>query len=199
PWPSGLRLASELVDALPEGSLLVVGSSNPTRDVALAGRLRPDVLVHRNRGVAGIDGTVSTAIGAATVHRGPSYALIGDLTFLHDANGLLTGPAEQRPDLTIVVLNDDGGGIFSLLEQGAPEHNASFERVFGTPHGADLGALCAGYRVPHVVADTLTEFRAALRPAPGLRVVEVRVDRTRHRDLHARLRDVVRSAVSDEA
>ena len=66
PWPSGLRVASELVDALPEDSLLVVGSSNPTRDVALAGRLRPDVLVHRNRGVAGIDGTVSTAIGAAT-------------------------------------------------------------------------------------------------------------------------------------
>ncbi|MEU3623369.1 2-succinyl-5-enolpyruvyl-6-hydroxy-3-cyclohexene-1-carboxylic-acid synthase [Amycolatopsis coloradensis] len=195
PWPSGLRLARELIDAVPEGSLLVVGSSNPTRDVALAGRLRPDVLVHRNRGVAGIDGMVSTAIGAATVHRGHSYALLGDLTFLHDASGLLTGPAEQRPDLTIVVLNDDGGGIFSLLEQGAPEHNASFERVFGTPHGADLGALCAGYRVPHLVAETLTEFRAALKPAPGLRVVEVRVDRTRHRELHARLRTAVSSAV----
>ncbi|SDY59322.1 2-succinyl-5-enolpyruvyl-6-hydroxy-3-cyclohexene-1-carboxylate synthase [Amycolatopsis xylanica] len=196
PWPSGLRLASELVDALPPDSLLVVGSSNPTRDIALAGRLRPDVLVHRNRGVAGIDGTVSTAIGAATVHRGHSYALIGDLTFLHDTNGLLTGPAEQRPDLTIVVLNDDGGGIFSLLEQGAPEHSASFERVFGTPHGADLGALCAGYHVPHIVAETLTEFRAALRPEPGLRVVEVRVDRTRHRDLHARVRAAVKSAVA---
>ena len=196
PWPSGLRLAAEMVDALPPDSLLVVGSSNPTRDVALAGGLRPDVLVHRNRGVAGIDGTVSTAIGAATVHRGPSYALIGDLTFLHDANGLLTGAAEQRPDLTIVVLNDDGGGIFSLLEQGAPEHSHSFERVFGTPHGADLGALCAGYRVPHLMAETLTEFRAALRPAPGLRVVEVRVDRSRHRDLHARLRAAVSAAVS---
>jgi 2-succinyl-5-enolpyruvyl-6-hydroxy-3-cyclohexene-1-carboxylate synthase len=196
PWPSGLRLAAEMVDALPPDSLLVVGSSNPTRDVALAGRVRPDVLVHRNRGVAGIDGTVSTAIGAATVHRGHSYALIGDLTFLHDANGLLTGPAEQRPDLTIVVLNDDGGGIFTLLEQGAPEHSQSFERVFGTPHGADLGALCAGYRVPHLVAETLTEFRAALRPAPGLRVVEVRVDRSRHRDLHARLRAAVFAAVS---
>jgi 2-succinyl-5-enolpyruvyl-6-hydroxy-3-cyclohexene-1-carboxylate synthase len=196
PWPSGLRLAAEMVDALPPDSLLVVGSSNPTRDVALAGGLRPDVLVHRNRGVAGIDGTVSTAIGAATVHRGHSYALIGDLTFLHDANGLLTGAAEQRPDLTIVVLNDDGGGIFSLLEQGAPEHSHSFERVFGTPHGADLGALCAGYRVPHLVAETLTEFRAALRPAPGLRVVEVRVDRSRHRALHARLRAAVSAAVS---
>ncbi|MFD2466961.1 2-succinyl-5-enolpyruvyl-6-hydroxy-3-cyclohexene-1-carboxylic-acid synthase [Amycolatopsis silviterrae] len=195
PWPSGVRVAAELVDALPEGALLVVGSSNPTRDVALAGRLRPDVLVHRNRGVAGIDGTVSTAIGAATVHRAPSYALLGDLTFLHDASGLLTGPAEQLPDLTIVVLNDDGGGIFSLLEQGAPEHSASFERVFGTPHGADLGALCAGYRVPHVVAETVEEFRAALRPAPGLRVVEVRVDRAQHRNLHSRLKSAVAEAV----
>jgi 2-succinyl-5-enolpyruvyl-6-hydroxy-3-cyclohexene-1-carboxylate synthase len=82
-----------------------------------------------------------------------------------------------------------------LLEQGAPEYNASFERVFGTPHGADLGALCAGYRVPHVVAETITEFRAALKPRPGLRVVEVRVDRTRHRDLHARLRSAVAAAV----
>jgi 2-succinyl-5-enolpyruvyl-6-hydroxy-3-cyclohexene-1-carboxylate synthase len=196
PWPSGLRLAAELVEALPSDALLVVGSSNPTRDVALAGGLRPDVMVHRNRGVAGIDGTVSTAIGAAIVHRGYSYALIGDLTFLHDASGLLTGTAEQRPDLTIVVLNDDGGGIFSLLEQGAPEHSESFERVFGTPHGADLGALCAGYQVPHRVAETLTEFRAALRPAPGLRVVEVRVDRSRHRDLHARVRSAVSSAVN---
>ncbi|WP_026360421.1 2-succinyl-5-enolpyruvyl-6-hydroxy-3-cyclohexene-1-carboxylic-acid synthase [Amycolatopsis nigrescens] len=195
PWPTGLRLAAELVDALPPEALLVVGSSNPTRDVALAGGLRPDVLVHRNRGVAGIDGTVSTAIGAAIVHRGPAYALLGDLTFLHDTNGLLTGPAEERPNLTIVVLNDDGGGIFSLLEQGAPEHGSSFERVFGTPHGADIGALCAGYHVPHVVAGTLEEFREALRPAPGLRVVEVRVDRSRHRDLHARLRAAVSTAV----
>src|SRR5690606_33962800 len=115
PWPSGLRVAEELVRELPRDALLVVGSSNPARDVALVGGRRPDVLVHRNRGVAGIDGTVSTAVGAASVHRGPSYALLGDLTFLHDINGLLIGPAEDRPDLTIVVVNDDGGGIFSLL------------------------------------------------------------------------------------
>lgn len=196
PWPSGLRLAAELVEALPPDALLVVGSSNPARDVALAGGVRPDILVHRNRGVAGIDGTLSTAIGAATVHRGQSYALVGDLTFLHDVNGLLAGPAEgaARPDLTIVVLNDDGGGIFSLLEQGAPEHGDAFERVFGTPHGADLGALCQGFGVPHLLARTREEFREALRPEPGVRVVEVRVDRSRHRDLHARVRAAVAAA-----
>lgn len=196
PWPSGLSVAHELVETLPEDSLLVVGSSNPARDVALVGGCRPDVLVHRNRGVAGIDGTVSTAMGAALAHPGPSYAFVGDLTFLHDINGLLTGPAELRPDLTIVVLNDDGGGIFSLLEQGEEQHRDSFERVFGTPHGSELSALCAGYGVSHTLAESRTALREALRPAPGLRVVEVRVDRSRHRDLHASLRAAVARAVA---
>jgi 2-succinyl-5-enolpyruvyl-6-hydroxy-3-cyclohexene-1-carboxylate synthase len=87
-----------------------------------------------------------------------------------------------------VVLNDDGGGIFSLLEQGAPEHAASFERVFGTPHGADLAALCAGFGVRHVLARSADELRAALAPAPGIRVIEVRTDRAALRDLHAELK-----------
>ncbi|ACU95392.1 2-succinyl-5-enolpyruvyl-6-hydroxy-3-cyclohexene-1-carboxylic-acid synthase [Saccharomonospora viridis] len=195
PWPTGLSVASELVENLPPDSLLVVGSSNPTRDVALVGGRRPDVLVHRNRGVAGIDGTISTAVGAALVHSGPAYALVGDLTFLHDVNGLLAGPTESRPDLTIVVLNDDGGGIFSLLEQGEEQHSARFERVFGTPHGADLSALCAGYGVPYTLASSREVLREALRPAPGLRVVEVRVDRSRHRELHALLRGAVAKAI----
>lgn len=195
-WPNGLRLAAELVDSLPENALLVTGSSNPTRDIALAGGLRPDVLVHRNRGVAGIDGTVSTAIGAASVHRGPAYALMGDLTFLHDLNGLLAGPEEALPDLTIVVLNDDGGGIFSLLEQGAPEHAEGFERVFGTPHGADIAALCAGYGVAHTVAHSATDLRAALRPTRGVRVVEVSVERSRRRDLHTDVAAAVSAAAT---
>lgn len=197
PWPNGPAVAAELMEAVPTDSLLVVGSSNPARDVALAaGEARPDVMVHRNRGVAGIDGTVSTAIGAALVHHGPAYALLGDLTFLHDINGLLTGTGEQRPDLTIVVLNDDGGGIFALLEQGAPEHGRSFERVFGTPHGSDIGALCRGYGVEHTMAATRAELRSALRHRHGLRVVEVRADRASRRELHGRLRDAVSRAVA---
>jgi 2-succinyl-5-enolpyruvyl-6-hydroxy-3-cyclohexene-1-carboxylate synthase len=199
PWPSGPAVAAELLAAVPADSLLVVGSSNPTRDIALtAGDARPDVLVHRNRGVAGIDGTVSTAVGAALVHRGPSYALMGDLTFLHDINGLLTGSLEQRPELTIVVLNDDGGGIFSLLEQGADQQPERFERVFGTPHGADISSLCAGYGVPHTRASTRAELRAALQPPSspgGLRVVEVRVDRAGRRELHSRLQAAVAAAL----
>jgi len=194
-WPNGPVLARDLVDELPARSLLVLGSSNPTRDVALAARHRPDVEVHRNRGVAGIDGTVSTAVGAALAHGGPAYALVGDLTFLHDSNGLLLGPHERRPDLTIVVFNDDGGGIFSLLEQGAPEHRESFERVFGTPHGTDLGRLCAAHGVEHQQVRSRAEFAAALRGGPGLRVVEVRADRSRTRELHGRLQAAVNSAL----
>ena len=79
----------------------------------------------------------------------PTYALLGDLTFLHDANGLLIGPDEPTPDLTLVVVNDDGGGIFTTLEHGAPERAADFERVFGTPTGTDLGALCRAHGIRH--------------------------------------------------
>lgn len=156
--------------------LLVVGSSKPVRDLFLAGG-RAGLTVLANRGAAGIDGTVSTAVGAALAHGGPTHALLGDLTFLHDANGLVLGPREPRPDLVLVVVNNDGGAIFGLLEQGAPGHQAAFERVFGTPHGVDLAALCAATATPYVRASTRAELRAALVPDGGLKVVEVRTDR----------------------
>nr|MDQ3402195.1 thiamine pyrophosphate-dependent enzyme [Actinomycetota bacterium] len=194
-WPTGLHIARDLVDALEPGALLFLGSSNPVRDVDLAADHRADLRVHANRGVAGIDGNLSTASGLAIGAATPTYALVGDLTFLHDVNGMLIGPSEQRPDLTVVVLNDDGGGIFSLLEQGAAEHRTSFERVFGTPHGVDLAQVCAGYRVPHTMADSPEALRSALTPGPGLRVVEVQADRSRLRDLHARLRATVGDAL----
>ncbi|HYZ09915.1 MAG TPA: 2-succinyl-5-enolpyruvyl-6-hydroxy-3-cyclohexene-1-carboxylic-acid synthase [Pseudonocardiaceae bacterium] len=202
---TGLHVARDVVAALPAGAVLVVGSSNPIRDVALAARPRPGLTVLSNRGVAGIDGTVSTAVGAALARHDPadqdsrvpdgaSFALLGDLTFLHDANGLLIGPGEPRPDLTIVVANDDGGGIFGLLEQGGPEHSAAFDRVFGTPHGTDLAALCAAHHVEHVRA-SLADLPASLAPRPGLRVVEVRTERADLRALHTRIRDGVTRAL----
>ena len=190
--PAGLRLARALVEGLPGGALLVLGSSNPVRDASLAAAPRAGVAVLANRGVAGIDGTVSTAVGAALAHGGPAYALLGDLTLLHDTTGLVLGPDEPRPDLTIVVLNDGGGGIFGLLEQGGPEHAAPFERVFGTPHRVDLGALAAATGVPHVRVDDPTDLPA---PAPGLRLVEVRADRTTLRSGHADLRAAVTAAL----
>jgi 2-succinyl-5-enolpyruvyl-6-hydroxy-3-cyclohexene-1-carboxylate synthase len=189
--PAGLRLARAVVAGLPDGSLLVLGSSNPVRDVALAAAPRPGLTVLANRGVAGIDGTVSTAIGAALAHDGPAYALLGDLTLLHDTTGLVIGPDEPRPDLTLVVLNDRGGGIFGLLEQGAPEHQAAFERVFGTPHAVDLRALCTAVGVEHVPVAA----GGVIPPGRGLRLVEVRADRAALRAGHARLREAVAQAV----
>lgn len=186
------RLARDLVSALPAGSLLVLGSSKPVRDVDLYAPPREGLTVLANRGAAGIDGTLSTALGAALAHQraggGPAYALMGDLTFLHDANGLVLGPAEPRPDLCIVVVNNDGGAIFALLEQGAPAHAGAFERVFATPHGVDLAALCAATDTPYARVDDTAGLAAALAPQAGVRVVEVRTDRSAVRERRARLR-----------
>lgn len=193
--PTGPGVARTVVDSLVAGALLVLGSSNPVRDVDLHAAPRADVTPLANRGVSGIDGAVSTAVGAALVHDGPGYALLGDLTFLHDANGLLLGSHERRPDLCLVVVNDDGGGIFHLLEQGAPEHAPAFERVFGTPHGVNLRALCAATGTPYELADDLAALRIALAPRPGLRVVEVPGERRDRRELHARVRAAVSRAL----
>jgi 2-succinyl-5-enolpyruvyl-6-hydroxy-3-cyclohexene-1-carboxylate synthase len=192
PWPSGLAVARDLMAALPAGATLFLGSSNPIRDVDLLADPRSDVAVYANRGVAGIDGNLSTAAGLALAGDVPCYALVGDLTFLHDLNALAIGPTETRPRLTVVVVNDDGGGIFALLEQGSAEHAAAFERVFGTPVGADLAALCAGYHVPHTLARTPSDLRTALTTGP--RVIEVRPNRAALRDLHARLKATVLDA-----
>jgi len=194
PKPTGLHVAAVVTDALRDGDQMLFGASNPVRDAALVSYPKSGVTVLSNRGVAGIDGTVSTAVGAALAYTGGrTIALMGDLTFLHDAAGLLVGTPEPRPhDLTIVVANDDGGGIFELLEQGDPQYAGVFERVFGTPHGMDLAALCSAYRVPHTLVD-LCGLAAALAdptpPAGGIRVVEVTTDRSGLRDLHAAVRD----------
>ncbi|NKY56612.1 2-succinyl-5-enolpyruvyl-6-hydroxy-3-cyclohexene-1-carboxylic-acid synthase [Nocardia flavorosea] len=189
PKPTGLHVAAVITDALREGDQLLLGASNPVRDAALVAAPKPGVRVLSNRGVAGIDGTVSSAVGAALHHRGRTIALIGDLTFLHDASGLLIGRGEPRPDdLTIVVANDDGGGIFELLEQGDPQYAGVFERVFGTPHGMDLSALCAAYRIPHRQVGP-EELAAELAgSASGFRVLEVLTDRSGLRELHAAVR-----------
>ena len=187
PELDALQVAREVAAAVGPYATLVAGSSNPIRDLDLMTTPYPP-REHRfvvgNRGLAGIDGTVSTAVGVALGRREASrtLALLGDVTFLHDANGLVIGPDEPRPDLTLVVVNDDGGSIFATLEQGADPYAAGFERVFGTPHGADLEALCAASRTAYERVDTVAALRAALAEEPrGMRVVEARVDRTRRR------------------
>ncbi|GAA5155538.1 2-succinyl-5-enolpyruvyl-6-hydroxy-3-cyclohexene- 1-carboxylic-acid synthase [Pseudonocardia eucalypti] len=195
--PTGLRLAAALVGALPAGALLQLGSSNPVRDVSLAAVPRAGLTVRANRGVAGIDGTLSTSMGAALGHGGPGYALLGDLTALHDLTALVLGPDEPRPDLTLVVLNDGGGGIFSLLEQGAPEYASGFERVFGTPHRVRLDALCTAFGVTHHrIAPDLAQLVEACAPASGPRLIEVPAERADLRSGHAALRAAVNATLA---
>jgi 2-succinyl-5-enolpyruvyl-6-hydroxy-3-cyclohexene-1-carboxylate synthase len=194
--PAGLtepQVARDVAALVPAGGALVVGSSMPIRDLDLVMRPRPLRIV-ANRGVSGIDGFVSTAQGVALVHPGPTYALCGDLSLLHDVNGLLPGP-DPRPEITYVVVNNDGGGIFSLLPQGRAVDRAGFERVFGTPHGVSLRRLAAAYDVQHALASTTDELAAALTERGGVRIVEVRTDREANARLHDRLRDIAAAAV----
>jgi 2-succinyl-5-enolpyruvyl-6-hydroxy-3-cyclohexene-1-carboxylate synthase len=189
------EVAGAVSHAVPAQGLLVVGSSNPVRDLDLMA-VPYDVGGHRkiiaNRGLSGIDGFVSTAVGAALGRTSSrSIALMGDVTFLHDANGLIIGPGEPRPDLTIVVLNDNGGRIFATLEQGDPKYQKSFERVFTTPHHADLAALCAASGTSHrLVADRDALAQALTESPAGVEVLEVPVDGSRRRSLDHRIRSL---------
>jgi 2-succinyl-5-enolpyruvyl-6-hydroxy-3-cyclohexene-1-carboxylate synthase len=189
PLTTGLHVAAAVAAAVRPGDQLVLGASNPVRDAALVGLNTEGVAVRSNRGVAGIDGTVSTAIGAALAHPGRTVALLGDLTFVHDASGLLIGPTEPVPsDLTIVVSNDNGGGIFELLEQGDPRFSDVSSRIFGTPHDVDVGALCRAYHVDSRQIEVDDLSAALAEPNDGLRVLEVKADRSSLRQLHAAIR-----------
>lgn len=192
------RLAAEVVARVPDGTTLVLGSSQPPRDVGLACAPRDGLRVVANRGVSGIDGMVSTAIGVALGSggdAGPTVALMGDLTFLHDLTGLVIGPHEPRPDLTIVVSNNGGGGIFHTLEPGEPLHDRAFERVFGTPHDVQLAGIVESAGWEHILATSEEELADALVEPSGIRVVEVPTARTDLRAVHARIRAAVSAAV----
>lgn len=195
PWPTEPGVVAQVIAALPPHCAVLLGSSQPIRDVYLAAAPRADIRLMANRGLSGIDGTLSTAVGMALGHGGACYAVVGDLAFWHDATALLVGAAEPRPSLCVVVVNNDGGGIFGLLEPGEPQHSAVFERVFATPVGGDIGAWCAGVGVEHVAPTCQDDLAAALTPRPGTRVVEVRVDRAGNRALQTRLHRAARAAI----
>jgi len=188
------RLFAELAAALPAGATLWVSSSMPVRDLdSFAARRDERIRVLANRGANGIDGVVSSALGAAAASDGPMVLAIGDLAFYHDMNGLLAAKLHDL-DATVVLVNNDGGGIFSFLPQGNPELVASrdFEALFGTPHGLDFSHTAALYGARFVRPASWPEFHAALAAAiesPGLNIIEIRTDRAanveRHRELWA--------------
>ncbi len=188
--------ALEALAAVPEGGVLVVSSSMPVRDLECFAPARADVTVVSNRGANGIDGVTSTAVGVALTWT-PTVLLIGDVAFLHDSNALI-GLRSRGVNLTIVVIDNDGGGIFSFLPQAdvlAPER---FEQLFGTPHGTDVVAVAGAFGVPAERVSTRAGLQAALSGAAlrgGTRVVVVPTDRAQNVAEHRRLQAVVRAAV----
>ncbi len=195
-------LARQVFASLPAGAALVVSSSMPVRDLESFGLPRRDPpAVFANRGANGIDGVTSTALGVALGVPGPTVALLGDLAFLHDVSALI-GPAGTRPQLTLVVADNHGGGIFSFLPQASALDARSFERLFGTPQGPDVAEVARG--CGWVVEDldpgtTPDDLGPALERAIGTGggvLVRVQVpDRSTNVAVHERLNAEVVAAV----
>lgn len=183
------RVLSEVMALMPEGALLQVGNSMPVRDLDIfVGGLDRDVSLACNRGANGIDGVLSSAIGAAAVRSRPTVLVLGDLSFLHDV-GALQIAANYRVHLLVVVINNDGGGIFSFLPQqslGAP-----FEPFFATPHGLDFERAASLGRADYRKVRSWSAFRKAVEAGlanHGLYVLEVVVrDRAHNVDTHRRI------------
>jgi 2-succinyl-5-enolpyruvyl-6-hydroxy-3-cyclohexene-1-carboxylate synthase len=181
---AGPALAAMLWSALDTDDVLFAGSSGPIRDLDLAPIGAESPRVYANRGLSGIDGNVSTAAGIALALERPTHALLGDLTTLHDTTGLVIGQMEPRPDLRIVVANDDGGSLFATLEQGEPAHMGAFERLFGTPQGLQFEALASAARIGYRRVRTANELTQILtEPPAGLQLVEAVIDRAQRRTL----------------
>jgi 2-succinyl-5-enolpyruvyl-6-hydroxy-3-cyclohexene-1-carboxylate synthase len=189
--PTEPAAARTLLAALPTGAVLVASSSMPIRDLEWYSAPRDGVRVLANRGANGIDGVVSTAVGAALGSGAPTALLIGDIALLHDGNGLL-GAAGRDIDLTIVVVDNDGGGIFSFLPQASALPNDRFEQLFGTPHGVDPAALAAVHGIPTLPWDELTD---ALAKGPGVRLVHMRTDRAANVAVHDEINRAVIAAL----
>jgi 2-succinyl-5-enolpyruvyl-6-hydroxy-3-cyclohexene-1-carboxylate synthase len=189
-------VAARLGDWLDGETTLYVASSMPVRDVETFSPARdrgPRVL--SNRGANGIDGTVSCAFGAAAASEGPVVALVGDVALVHDSGGLLAA-RRLGLNLTIVLLNNDGGGIFHFLPvAGAGE---AFEEHVATPHGLDFSRLAAVYGLGYERPATVAQLQAALErsmAADSASIIEVRTDREQNLALHRRIAEAVRTAL----
>ncbi|AQU78856.1 MULTISPECIES: 2-succinyl-5-enolpyruvyl-6-hydroxy-3-cyclohexene-1-carboxylic-acid synthase [Planococcus] len=179
-------LAKVFFDTL-ENCDLIIGSSMPIRDVdTFFQSTERDVMMYANRGTNGIDGVVSTAFGVQAAKQRPAYLYIGDLSFLHDMNGLIASKM-QETDLTIVVMNNDGGGIFSYLPQSQEERH--FEELFGTPTGLTFSDAANMYDAQYVSAETIAQFAAALDEpkTKSVKIIEVFTNRENNVMTHRKL------------
>jgi len=191
------RVAAELIDALPPEATLFVAASMPIRDLETFAAARDDgPRVLSNRGANGIDGTVAAALGAAAAGEGPVVLHIGDVALAYDLGALLSA-RRLGLDLTIVLVNNDGGGIFDFLP--VSREGADYERHVATPHGLDFAQAAALYGARHALAADVSALRTELARAlgaGGVTVVEVRTQRAANVALHRRVWDAVGAAVS---
>jgi 2-succinyl-5-enolpyruvyl-6-hydroxy-3-cyclohexene-1-carboxylate synthase len=192
-------VARELGTWLPSDATLFVASSMPVRDVEEFVAVRDDLpRTLSNRGANGIDGTVSAAFGTAAAAGGPVVLLAGDVALAHDIGGLL---ANRRLDLamTIVLLNNDGGGIFHFLPV-AGETDA-FEEHVATPHGLDFSRAAELYGCGYELVQDADQLRAAVErslDSKATTIVEVRTDRERNLELHRRVAEAVGRRLEQE-
>lgn len=195
---SGLHVARAVAEAVPASSPLVVGSSLPIRDLDLVARSGRSQQVVANRGAAGIDGTVGTALGTALGAGRPVWALLGDVALLHDANGLLLQPEGRWPDATFVVIDNAGGRIFDGLPPA--RHAPAFERLFAAPPGRDLGLLARLHGFEPILIDDRDGLSVLSDEGSGARrLVVVRVDAAAERALRRELRHRVAEAIAEVA
>ncbi|MGH2788286.1 MAG: 2-succinyl-5-enolpyruvyl-6-hydroxy-3-cyclohexene-1-carboxylic-acid synthase [Actinomycetota bacterium] len=194
--PTEPRTARDLASMLPDGATLVVASSMPVRDLDWFMAPRAGVRVLANRGASGIDGFVSTALGVAIAGPAPTVALTGDLSMLHDSNGFTLAGA-GHVDVVFVVVNNDGGGIFSFLPQA--EWPQEFETLFGTPHGLDFEVYAELYRIGYTRlqrADDLEGVVVSATAAGGPHLIEIRTDRRANVDVHRNVWAAVEHGIS---
>ncbi|HVE76052.1 MAG TPA: thiamine pyrophosphate-dependent enzyme, partial [Actinomycetota bacterium] len=185
--------ARVVTQSIPGGSTLLVASSMPIRDVDWFMLPRPDLEVQSNRGTNGIDGFISTAVGLAMSGK-QTFGLCGDLAFLHDVGGLLTARMNDVA-ATIVVLNNDGGGIFGFLSQR--DLGETFTRLFATPHGSDIGAIAESFGCAYTLCQSPADLRALIaeHPAKGIHILEVRTALDSNVSAHERIWASVDEAV----
>ncbi|MDP4106344.1 MAG: 2-succinyl-5-enolpyruvyl-6-hydroxy-3-cyclohexene-1-carboxylic-acid synthase [Bacillota bacterium] len=191
------RLFYQMAEILPENANLFVGNSMPIRDLdSFFHNNRKSIRILANRGANGIDGTISTALGAASVSQQPSYLVLGDLTFFHDLNGLLA--AKLYPiDITIIIINNNGGGIFSFLPQA--EHPKHFELLFGTPLDLDFEHVVRMYNGKFTRVQDWDHFGAVMESSKtthGLNVIEVVTKRDRNTEEHRKMWNLVSQEIS---
>lgn len=179
--------AGMLFQHLEDSSDLICGSSMPIRDVdTFFNKTSKDIGIYANRGANGIDGVVSTALGIQQSLKRSSTLLIGDISFLHDVNGLLVSRF-HKTDLTIVVMNNDGGGIFSYLPQSSEEQY--FEKLFGTPTGLSFDSIAQMYEAEYFLIESKEAFLTALKTPKhtDIRIIEVKTNRQENVRVHREL------------